>query len=273
VRCVDFGVVESEENAMPMKSLRHLAIAVTVFCGMLGLPQVSQAQMTWYPPVGTWSGPTQLNNQLIMDSLNQNNEQKLENSQDKRKISVITDLNYVPSKTRTRTNLKNFANKTRAVDPAGAAQMEQFFASTDIIGLMGTAIAPYGLRIDNVADAFAVYWINAWEAANGVVGAQETRARVQAVKVQAANGLSQSPEFASASDAQKQEMAEALLVQAALISSAMEAAANDPAKLRAISNAVMQGAAKSGLDLNKMTLTEKGFVPIIATNAKVGRKR
>jgi hypothetical protein len=68
-------------------------------------------------------------------------------------------------------------------------------------------------------------------------------------------------------DAQKQEMAEELLMQSALADAAAANYANDPTTMAKLSVAVRQGATKSGLDLDAMTLTEDGFVP-----AK-GRKR
>ncbi len=176
------------------------------------------------------------------------------------KANDVAILSYAPSKSRTRTNLQSFVNKTKANDPAGAEQMEQLFASSDVIGTIGLAMNNIGLNRNNAADAFTVYWISAWKAS---VGDKSTAspAAYQAASAQAARGLSSSAEFARASDAQKQEMAEALMIQAALIDAHMEAAAADPAQMKALSKAVKQGARASGLDLDSMTLTENGFVP------------
>jgi hypothetical protein len=168
---------------------------------------------------------------------------------------------YSRSASRTRANLASFIAQRRRLDRAAADEMERQFASTDIFGAMEGAMAPYGLRIDNVADAYAAYWINAWESSQGIVRSQETRARVQAVKTQASNVLLATPAFANATDSQKQEFAEALLLQAIMISSLMEDAASDPVKLRAVANAVRTGAKASGIDLETMRLTPTGFVP------------
>jgi hypothetical protein len=174
---------------------------------------------------------------------------------------------FTPSAARTRANLASFAGKTRKVDPQGAAKMEELFASTDIIGAIGQGIAPYGLKTNNVADAYAVYWISAWEASRGIAGASETRQRAQAVRTQASNAMAAVPALATATDAQKQEFAEAMLVQAALISAYMDDAAGNPAQIKAVGAAVAKGAKAMGLDLDTMDLTPNGFVP-----AK-GRKR
>ncbi len=167
-------------------------------------------------------------------------------------------VTYIASKSRTRQNLLNFADKTRVTDPAQADKMEAFFASTDVIGQIGAAMVQLGLNKNNTADAFAVYWITAWQASAGDLS-DYSPATYRAVAAQAARGLSQSSEFAAANDAQKQEMAEALMVQAALIGAVAEEAASDAVQLKAIGKAVKQGASASGLELDTMTLTEEGF--------------
>jgi hypothetical protein len=133
--------------------------------------------------------------------------------------------------------------------------MEALFASTDVIGSISDAMSSVGLSRNNAGDAFAVYWVSAWQAANGRTDTRSIET-YKAAALQAAGGLSLSPEFAAASDAQKQEMAEAFMVQAA----------SDPSQMKALARAVTQGAAASGLDLDKMTLTEDGFVPAKSRN-------
>jgi hypothetical protein len=170
-----------------------------------------------------------------------------------------TSLTYTPSPSRTRANLQNFVNKSRKADPQGAAELEKTFASNDVIGIMGAEMAKVGLDKNNTADAFAVYWINAWQVAHGD-SSTPSRSMARAVAAQAARGMSTSPEFAAATNAQKQEASEALMVQAMLVASAMEQMAGNPSQMKALANAVRQGAKASGLDLDAMTLTEQGFV-------------
>jgi hypothetical protein len=69
------------------------------------------------------------------------------------------------------------------------------------------------------------------------------------------------PAMATATDAQKQEYAEAMLIQAAMIDSSKEVYENDPQMMQQLSAAVAKGAKAMGLDLSKMELTENGFVP------------
>jgi hypothetical protein len=68
------------------------------------------------------------------------------------------------------------------------------------------------------------------------------------------------PQVANASDAQKQEMSEAMLIQAALIGATIQQAKSDPELMRKLSSAVYQGAHAMGIDLGIMTLKDKGFV-------------
>jgi hypothetical protein len=235
-----------------MKKMVGFLVLVSIFS------TASYAQMTWYPPVGTWSGPAQLNNQLVLDSLKQSSVSEDENDDNSPDSNSAITLTFAASASRTRKNLQTFADKTRANDPAQADKMEALFASTDIMSLMGDAMRGVGLSRNNAADAFAVYWVGAWQAANGRTDTPSAET-FKAVAAQAARGLSQSPAFAAADDAQKQEMAEALMLQAAMIDGHMEEAAGNAAQLKAVGKAVKQGASASGLELDTMTLTEEGF--------------
>jgi hypothetical protein len=174
-------------------------------------------------------------------------------------------LRYTPSKARRSANLATFIEKTRAADPRGAADLQKLFAEGDFIEKIGALVAPQGLHIDNVADAYALWWITAWQAAHGT-NDTPSRAVLGAVRQQAANAVVATGEIARASDAQKQELAEALWVQSALIDGAVEQAQRDPSRLRQIGDAVRKGAKGMGLDLDAIDLTSRGFVP-----ARVGR--
>lgn len=169
------------------------------------------------------------------------------------------DLTYKPSMERRRANLARFVAKSRKVDPAGAARLEKDLATTDVIGKMDRALAGYGMRADNVADAYAAWWLNAWLASRQRTD-DPTPRQVAAVRVQAAQALAATP-LAGAGDAMKQEVAEANLVQAALIGSHMETARGNPDLSRRVADAVRKGARASGLDLDAMVLTDDGFVP------------
>jgi hypothetical protein len=174
-------------------------------------------------------------------------------------VADAATLSFQPSLNARRNNYARFVAKTRAVDPAGADGLAANL-KLDPITLMKSQLARVGLRVDNVADAYTVYWVEAWQAVHGVSG-DTSRATAQAVRAQAARAISATPAFANATAAQKQEFAESYLVQAVLVGAAKEQAGGDPAKLAQVSAAVEKGARAAGLDLRAMTLTDEGFRP------------
>lgn len=125
---------------------------------------------------------------------------------------------------------------------------------------LNKALEPFGLRTDNVADMYTMYWMNAWEAAHGVSN-PTTKAQAQAVRAQVVAAMLKTPDIVKANDAAKQEFAEALLVQALIVDGLDQAAQKDKSLKAQVEAAARQGARGMGLDLDQMRLTEKGFVP------------
>ena len=82
---------------------------------------------------------------------------------------------------------------------------------------------------------------------------------MQAVKRQATDALLAAAGVTAMTEAQKQEFAESLLVQAMLIDASVDMAREQPALMPQLKLAVAKGARRSGLDLSAMTLTPQGF--------------
>ena len=175
--------------------------------------------------------------------------------------NVVNQLSYTPSLVRRKQNLAQFVARSRAVDPEGSNQLAQVFASNDVILAASKAMAKFGLRSDNLADVYALYWSSTWLASVGS-SATPTRAQFAKVKTQSGAALAAVPNVIGASDQQKQQFAEALLVQTLLIEASVEKAQHNPAQRKEIANAVLQGARAMGLDLATMTLTNEGFTLI-----------
>lgn len=166
----------------------------------------------------------------------------------------LAALGFSPSAARRQQNLARFVERSN-----GDTALRQFSAqSGQIFPQLQALLATYGLDANNVADAYTVWWISAWDAAHGQTGTRP-KSTYQAVRAQSAQALLSTSGFDPRDDAQKQEMAEALLVQAVFIDVGVEQAAGDPEQLRAIGNAVAQGARAMGLDLSAITLTSNGF--------------
>lgn len=176
-----------------------------------------------------------------------------------RRVATPAMLHYTPSKARRTANLAQFVSKIRAADPRGADDLQKLFAQGDFIEKIGALVAPQGLQIDNIADAYALWWIAAWQASRGS-NDTPSRATLAAVRRQAAGAITATGQIAGASDAQKQELAESLWVQSALIDDAVEQAKGNPERLRAVGDAARKGAGQIGLDLDRFDLTTSGFV-------------
>ena len=241
-----------------------LRLLVSFGLALVAVPGVAQAQMI--SPM-LYEGPRI----ALQDHANRFERDPGEPRARTRAAIDPTVLRYTPSKARRAANLARFVSKTRAADPAGAADLERMFAGGDVIEKIGGALAPYGMRVDNLADAYTVYWVNAWQATRGT-NAETSRATNAAVRAQAVHALGATPEVVRASDATKQELAESLLIQAALIDAAVTQARGNPERLRAIGNAVAKGARTMGLDLQAVELTEAGFVPARRTGQAETRR-
>ncbi len=200
----------------------------------------------------------------VRNQVQGNQERGVINSKNPKIVSeqiISTKLTYKPSTTNRRANLKRFVEKTRQVNPKGAVQMEQLFSSKDVISQINQGMVKAGLKPNNVADAYALYWTSAWLGSRGR-NENLPKSQMIAIRDQAANALLKVPEFTSATDVQKQELSEALLIQAALIDAAIEEAKSDPALLAQTQKAIAKGAEGFGLDLYSMTLTSQGFRPV-----------
>ncbi|MHA6316178.1 DUF6683 family protein [Altererythrobacter sp. CAU 1778] len=175
--------------------------------------------------------------------------------------SGAPSLDYRRDKRRTRQNLAEFVERTAATDKAAARELEKLFAfQPNIMDEIGGVMQSYGLDPANVADAYALWWMSAWLVANQRQDTP-TKSTFAAVRDQARNAFAATPGFAEVDDAGKQKYAEALMLQAALLNTALEQSANQPEMLAQLAQAAKQGALASGLDLNTMVLTENGFVP------------
>ena len=203
---------------------------------------------------------------LIQDSITPNTDSQEPSAPKARKLPTVA-LTYSQVSSRTRANLAKFVDKTHAVDPAGATKMAEMFASTDIIGMIDQKMQQaYGMRANNVADAYALWWTSAWMGSRGRTD-DATPGQMAMVKRQAANALASTPEFTSANDAGKQEFAEAMLVQVILMTATVETYKSDPAMLAKTRTAIAKGAREMGIDLNSMKLTDEGFRPSGKTGA------
>lgn len=167
-------------------------------------------------------------------------------------------LRFVPSTERRRASFARFLAERRG-DAATRQQLEALISDPAFMPKVGAEFAKIGLRPDNVADAYTVWWIAAWQAAHGQ-SRDPSPASVRAVKAQAEKVFLAVPSVTGADDATKQAFAEGLLVQAVVMSAVTEQTAGDPMGRRTIGQLARGSAGRFGLDLDAVTLTDAGFV-------------
>ncbi|MFM2431278.1 MAG: hypothetical protein RLZZ511_2491 [Cyanobacteriota bacterium] len=153
--------------------------------------------------------------------------------------------------------IERYVKQTHPNDRAAQQALRQDL--NNLFQAVGPELARYNLDANNLADAYTVYWINAWQGSRGLTG-DPTAAQIVAVREQVLRAFAATPAVMVTTDMEKQEMAEGFLVQAGLIASAVEQAQNNPELMRSIKPAIRQGAMTVGLDLDRMELTDEGFV-------------
>ncbi len=173
---------------------------------------------------------------------------------------IATDLSFSSSPQRTKSNLAHFVSKTREQSRSAGDDLERYFASTDVVGGTGDIMRSLGLDQHNVADAYALWWVVTWSAANGTEspGDPET---YQAVQRQARAAFGATADFEKTTDADRQQFAEALMVQAVLMDNINDQMRGTTEGGKQISKAAKESAAGMGLNLDSMVLTREGFRP------------
>jgi hypothetical protein len=236
-----------------IKQISQFIVAIII----LAIARPAQAQWTFNPNLAPSLLWPVVNNPCPNGDCGESKKPSKNSPSTPAKISS-SKLVFKPSAAVRQTNLKRFVENIRQNDPAGAVQVKQIFDSTDVINQIGQKMATVGLKSNNLADAYAVYWTNAWLGAHGRSDSL-SKTQMMAIRNQVAEVLLKVPQLSAATDPQKQEIAETLLVQALLISISTDGSKSDPALSAQVQKVIAQGAKSFGLDLYQMTLTAQGF--------------
>lgn len=142
----------------------------------------------------------------------------------------------------------------------GGRRIAEVLSRRDPVKSWAGIVASDGLRPGDVADAMAGYWILNWVMANG---ADSDRAEAQAVREQMRRMIAARPGFSRLGNAERQEMAEVLmlnfLIQHAAYTDAM-ARGDSATAARLGEAAVSRFQTEMGVDLRRLHLTNAGFV-------------
>jgi hypothetical protein len=238
---------------MMIKQISKIVAAIAI----LAVARPAQAQWTFNPNLAPSLLWPVVNNPCPNGDCSESKKPSKNSPSTPAKLSS-SKLVFKPSNAVRQASLKRFVENLRQNNPAGAVQVKQIFDSTDVINQIGQKMATVGLKSNNLADAYAVYWTSAWLGARGRSDSLP-KTQMIAVRNQVAEVLLKVPQLAAATDTQKQEIAETLLVQALLISISTDGSKSDPAVSEQVQKVIAQGAKSFGLDLYQMTLTDQGF--------------
>jgi hypothetical protein len=191
------------------------------------------------------------------DRENRYKERDGEDTPEQPQISYAT-LNYKTSLSRRNATVKKFIDRIRKIDPAAAGSFQKQFEEIDIFSELKKALMAKGLDANNLADAYAVYWVSSWEASNGSVRDSSSE-QVQAVRGQVLGMMRNLPQVSEMNEASRQEAAEEMLLTSVVIGASLDSVKDDPVKLKAYAAEMMRQSKTNGLDFTALTLTEKGF--------------
>src|SRR6185369_2072242 len=121
----------------------------------------------------------------------------------------------------TETVRRAVVDRIRANNPAGAKQFDVASRQHDMVKLFADDASRNGIDANDVADVAALYWITAWSVVHRHAPTAE---EIAAVRSQVKGALAQAAELASASDEEKQRMADDMIFQLMLLQAAFEQA-------------------------------------------------
>jgi hypothetical protein len=239
-----------------------------LFGALYSLPASAQWTLSLPPPVQTaaYYAADNIGREIAEDAGRKDRARQGEGSSSytpPRPKVASTSLTFTPNIPRRKDYFNALLAQYDQAAPGTSAQMRPLLFGEndgDIIQKIQKQVgAQYGLKTNNIADAYAVYWITAWEAANGIFDSPTPPAQMKAVRAQVANILLSVPEIAEDSDINKQAYAENLLTQSVIISSFGGHVKADPANMPKVRAAVLANAKALGVRIETFELTPTGF--------------
>lgn len=214
------------------------------------------AKADMFSNIGAEMSMNSLQNELMQRQLDEEEEGRASPP-----VNEAGALTYSPTRSVHEEVFGAFIEVTEQSDPATAENLRNLIAAQpDAFEEVKDAVRSYDLDPDNIADTYALWWMSAWMAANGVHDAPDG-ATMAAVKKQTRDSFLATPGVDDLSDAQKQKFAEALLLQTLVVDTSMDRARGDAALEAQVAEAARTGAMQGGVDLSAMKLTQNGFEP------------
>ena len=243
--------------------MRGLTVGLAAFTALI-LPDVAIAQLNFQPSTATFGAVMGGQQAAIQEEIHKNDwgrKSAAEVSRPSAARPLVTTA-YPSDPAVTGRVQRQFVAFVRTQSgAAGGEAMARAFASQDLLQAWARQARPDRMRLGDVADAMAEYWVTNWLIAHG--RAESPPGTVAAVRDQVRGVLACSPAFGRLSPPQRQEMAEALiyntLLQGELVGDAMKR--RDAAYLaRAADAAVARFRTEAGIHLRAVDLTARGLV-------------
>jgi hypothetical protein len=259
---------------MDMKYCQKIAaLMVLVFLSVQSIEV--KAQMDWIGPLtsGAIAGQVAENAMDNMDipkddaddaELTEEAKQDNIRKNTKPAKNANNSLTFTPDLQVRKQTLNKLLADFERVQPGADVQLRPFLFGNgdgDIIQkLQPELLSKYGLSVNNLADAYALYWVSAWQTSNGVFDKEPSLKQMKAVQAQVSRALFSLPVFANASASQKQAYSEVLLVQALVAASFGDQVKAGTMKLSNVKDGIRKGAKALGVDLDGFVLIETGFI-------------
>lgn len=149
--------------------------------------------------------------------------------------------------------------QVQKTSPADAAKMKQLLMSGKILDEVAGFLASNGMSANSLVDTTALYLGYAWIAAQGR-NDDPTAAQLKGLRGQVARTFATMPALLGASNALKQEVGEANIIQASLSSALANRMVQDPKIAGQARAAVVRGVKSTyQIDLSRMDLTAEGL--------------
>jgi hypothetical protein len=173
--------------------------------------------------------------------------------------SSLAQLTFKPSLAVRKRVIDEFVKGVKALQPQAGAEMEAGFKKTDVIGEIAKGLSGYGLKADNMADAYAFYLMTAWMGAQGRTD-DFTMPQVAGVQTMVRTTIANNKEILALDDSKKQFFAESLLLQGLINDEMVKAVANDPVLKAKVIGDIKTAAKELNINLDDYSLTPTGLV-------------
>jgi hypothetical protein len=170
-----------------------------------------------------------------------------------------SQLTFTPSPAVRKEAIDGFIAAMSKASPELGAQLGSAFGGADVFAQIDQGLQPFGLKTNNIVDAYTLFLVNAYMASQGS-REDNTRAQADGTKAMVLATFSASPEILKLDTRQKQLFADSLVLNAMLYDSMLQATAGNAQATQNIQNEVSTAAKLLGLDLSLFSMTPNGLV-------------